>query len=50
MESILKAIKEVNPLLVVCGHIHESAGNIDRVGNTILINPGPVGRVINLEF
>jgi len=49
-KSILKVVKDINPLLVVCGHIHESAGNIDQIGNTILINPGPIGKIINLEF
>lgn len=32
-------IKEKQPLAVVCGHIHEGCG-IDKIGNTVVINPG----------
>ena len=49
-KSILKAIKDINPVLVVCGHIHDSAGKVDKVGNTVIVNPGPVGKIIDLEF
>ncbi|MBQ5490785.1 MAG: metallophosphoesterase family protein [Treponema sp.] len=32
-------IKKIQPLAVITGHIHESAG-IDKIGNTTVINPG----------
>lgn len=32
-------IEKVQPVLAVCGHIHESAG-IDIIGRTTVINPG----------
>ncbi len=35
-------IKENQPLAVICGHIHEGTG-IEKIGNTIVINPGSVG-------
>ena len=35
-------IKENQPLAVVCGHIHEGAG-IEKIGETVVINPGSVG-------
>ena len=35
-------IKEKQPLVVVCGHIHEGTG-IEKIGNTVVINPGAVG-------
>ena len=38
-----------NPLLVICGHIHASAGQIDRSGKTTVINAGPEGIVWNLK-
>ena len=34
-------IEKVQPLAVVTGHIHESAG-IDTIGKTTVINPGPL--------
>ena len=34
-----KFIEEKQPLLAVCGHIHESAG-IDTIGKTTVMNPG----------
>lgn len=32
-------IETCRPLLVVCGHIHESAG-IERLGRSVVVNPG----------
>lgn len=34
-------IEEKKPSIVFCGHIHEARG-IDHIGNTIIVNPGPV--------
>jgi len=38
--SVRRFIEERKPSVVFCGHIHEAKGE-DRIGNTILINPGP---------
>ena len=38
-ESIKQIIEEFQPTLNLCGHIHESK-TIDKIGNTIIINPG----------
>lgn len=38
-EKLRNFIEDVQPLLVVTGHIHESAG-IDKVGNSTVVNPG----------
>lgn len=38
--SITKFIEEKKPILVLCGHIHEATG-IDRINDTIVVNPGP---------
>lgn len=36
-----KFIETYKPLLVVCGHIHESIA-VDTIGETTLVNPGPL--------
>ncbi len=38
-ESIRQIIEEFQPSLNICGHIHEARA-IDKIGNTIIINPG----------
>lgn len=47
-KSYRKAISILKPNLFISGHIHETEGRMDRIGNTLLINPGPVGRVIEI--
>lgn len=39
--SLRQFITERKPLAVFCGHIHEAKG-IDYIGDTIIVNPGPV--------
>ena len=41
--AILKAIEEKQPVLAVCGHIHESWGKTSQVGETEIANLGPKG-------
>ncbi len=40
-KSVRKLIECVKPLTVLCGHVHESRG-VDKLGNTIIVNPGPL--------
>ncbi|MCD4759572.1 metallophosphoesterase [archaeon] len=47
-KSALKFIKEVKPILVICGHIEENFGQIDHVGKTIIILPNDTGRIIEV--
>jgi len=44
-------IKKYKPKLVVCGHMHENPGK-DKIGNTVIINPGAVvdGRAAIIDF
>jgi Icc-related predicted phosphoesterase len=42
-KSIRETILEKNPLLVVCGHIHESSGKNSKLGNSEVVNAGPNG-------
>lgn len=41
-------IKRKQPKLVVCGHIHENFGRIDKIGKSLVVNPGPFGRIIKV--
>ncbi|MGD9135556.1 MAG: metallophosphoesterase family protein [Desulfobacterales bacterium] len=42
-QAVRDTIDVKQPQLVVCGHIHGSAGQIDRIGETTVINAGPRG-------
>src|SRR4029077_11960408 len=41
--AVRKTIKRAKPILVVCGHIHESAGRQALIGTTPVVNAGPSG-------
>jgi len=41
-------IERIKPKLVICGHLHETAGKIDKIGETKIINPGWEGMVVDL--
>ncbi len=49
--SVRQFIESKKPVLVVTGHIHEARG-IDKIGETIIVNPGPahMGRYGIIEF
>ena len=47
-EAVRESIGIKKPELVVCGHIHGSAGQIARVGSTTVINAGPDGIIWEL--
>lgn len=40
-KTLRKIIETKQPLAVICGHIHQSRA-IDRVGKTLVVNPGPL--------
>lgn len=44
-------ILEHQPLLVVCGHVHEGCGQ-ELIGNTVVINPGSLadGKYVTLDI
>lgn len=41
-QKLRNLIEEIKPLAVVTGHIHEGTG-IDKIGETVVINPGSLG-------
>jgi Icc-related predicted phosphoesterase len=47
--AVREAILDKRPALVVCGHIHGSAGQQGRLGDTVVINAGPDGVVWDLD-
>jgi Icc-related predicted phosphoesterase len=47
--AILNAVKSKKTQLVVCGHIHESAGYMENIGNTTVINAGPKGLIFEIS-
>jgi Icc-related predicted phosphoesterase len=44
-KTVRKVIERIKPILAISGHLHECAG-IDKIGKTVVINPGHNGRVI----
>lgn len=47
-KSYRKFLDEKKPVLWICGHIHENFGNMDVIDNTVVVNPGPDGRIIEI--
>ncbi len=42
-------IKRAQPLLVICGHLHENELKKDKIGETLIVNPGPYGTIIEVK-
>jgi Icc-related predicted phosphoesterase len=47
--AILAAIEDKQPVLAVCGHIHEAWGQTSRVKDTEIVNLGPAGKFFELS-
>jgi Icc-related predicted phosphoesterase len=47
-KSVREAIETLEPDLFVSGHFHETFLKKDKIGNTLLINPGPGGTLLEI--
>jgi len=47
-KDYVRFVNRINPKLFICGHIHETAGAMDKIGKTRVIHPGWDGMVIEL--
>jgi Icc-related predicted phosphoesterase len=47
-EAVLDAIEAKQPVVAVCGHIHESWGSESQLGPTRILNLGPSGALIEV--
>jgi Icc-related predicted phosphoesterase len=46
--GLRKAIETTKPDIVLCGHVHEAEGIEEKLGNTLVINVGKKGKLIEL--
>ena len=47
-KTVKEAIKTLKPHIYLCGHLHESFGIHQKLGRTLMINPGPEGTLIEI--
>tara|TARA_Y100000310_G_C20516796_1_gene731573 strand:- start:450 stop:1034 length:585 start_codon:yes stop_codon:yes gene_type:complete len=48
-KSFADYAKKKGVRLIICGHFHENAGKHDKLGKTLVVNPGPAGAVVEIE-
>ena len=41
-------IEKTKPIITLCGHFHENEGKQDKIKNTLILNPGKFGKIINV--
>lgn len=47
-DAIRKAVETFKPDIVLCGHVHETAGLEEKIGKTRVINVGKKGKIIRI--
>lgn len=47
-KSARRFIDKNHPDLCVTGHLHETFGKTDKIGKTLIINPGPEGKIVEI--
>ncbi len=48
-KGVRKVIENVQPEIALCGHIHETFGKSDKIGNTTIVNVGKDGIIIEIK-
>ena len=46
--SVRKFVEVIKPIYNINGHLHETFSKRDKIGNTIIINPGPEGKLLKI--
>ena len=47
-KSFTKFIEIMKPVIAISGHLHENSMQKDKIGKSLLVNPGPEGMLITL--
>lgn len=47
-KSIRDFIDKHNPILAISGHLHENSEKMEKIGKSVVINPGPNGKIIEV--
>jgi len=47
-KGVFKAVKEFNPDILLCSHVHEAEGLEEQIGSTRVLNVGKEGKIIDL--
>ena len=46
---VRQVVEALKPALLICGHYHQDFGKEARIGDTWIVNPGPGGRILELN-
>lgn len=47
-KGLTRAVKEFQPDILICGHVHEAEGIEERIGKTLVMNVGKKGKIIEI--
>ena len=45
-KSARRFIEQIKPRLTICGHLHNTFNLLDKIGKSVILNPGPLGKLI----
>ena len=46
--GVKKAVQQLKPDILLCSHVHEAEGIEEKIGNTLVINVGRKGKIIEV--